>query len=153
MSTVAHRSDISSSGSPWPRAAKHNRAWVLVFALMVVSFAAWSWNRQKQGSSAISSQVVWQEVDRSDLEVVVLERGSLESQSNIELLCEVEDVRKDNINGTTILWMIANGASVTKGDLVIELDSNPLQEALDDQVLYTENAISENIQAEANLKN
>ncbi len=153
MSTVAHRSDISSSGNPWPRAAKHNRAWVPVIALVVVSFAAWSWNRQKLGSSAISSQVVWQEVDRSDLEVVVLERGSLESQSNVELLCEVEDVRKDNINGTTILWMIANGASVTKGDLVIELDSNPLQEALDDQVLYTENAISENIQAEANLKN
>ena len=77
---------------------------------------------------------MWHEVDRCDLEVVVLERGSLESQSNIELLCEVEDVRKDNINGTTIQWMVPNGASVKKGDLVVELDSNPMQEALDDQI-------------------
>jgi HlyD family secretion protein len=99
------------------------------------------------------NQVVWQEVDRSDLEVVVLERGSLESQSNIDLICEVEDVRKDNINGTTILWMIPNGASVNKGDLIVELDSNPMQEALDEQILYTENALAEKIQAEANLKN
>ena len=66
---------------------------------------------------------------------------------------DVEDVRKDNINGTTVLWMIPNGASVQKGDLVLELDSNPMQEALDDQTLYTENAIAEKIQAEANLKN
>lgn len=98
-------------------------------------------------------QVVWQEVDRSNLEVVVLERGSLESQSSIDLICEVEDVRKDNINGTTILWMIPNGASVKRGELLVELDSGPLQEALDDQVLFTENAIAEKIQAEANLKN
>ncbi len=82
-----------------------------------------------------------------------LERGSLESQSSIDLICEVEDVRKDNINGTTILWMIPNGASVKKGDLIVELDSNPMQEALDEQLLYTENALAEKIQAEANLKN
>ncbi len=104
-------------------------------------------------SSAHASSVVWQEVERSDLEVVVLERGNLESQSSVELSCEVEDVRKDNINGTTILWMVPNGASVKQGDLLIELDSGPLQESLDDQVLYTENAIAEKIQAEANLKN
>ncbi len=104
-------------------------------------------------SSAHASSIVWQAVERSNLEVVVLERGSLESQSSIDLMCEVEDVRKDNINGTTILWMVPNGASVKKGDLLIELDSAPLQEALDDQVLYTENAIAEKIQAEANLKN
>jgi HlyD family secretion protein len=49
--------------------------------------------------------------------------------------------------------MVPNGASVKKGDLLIELDSGPLQEALDDQLLYTENALAEKIQAEANLKN
>jgi len=120
---------------------------------MAVSLIAWSWNQQNSGSATVSGLVLWHEVDRSDLEVVVLERGNLESQTNVELLCEVEDVRKDNINGTTVLWMIPNGASVNQGDLVLELDSNPMQEALDDQVLYTENAIAEKIQAEANLKN
>ncbi len=68
-------------------------------------------------------------------------RGSLESQSNIDILCEVEDVRKDNINGTTILWMTPNGTSVKTGDLVMELDSTPMKEALDDQILFVENAL------------
>ncbi len=119
---------------------------VIVVALRAVTVAG-------SKTAGLAQQAVWHQVDRSDLDVVVLERGSLESQSSIELMCEVEDVRKDNINGTTILWMIPNGASVKKGDLVVELDSNPMQEALDEQVLYTENALAEKIQAEANLKN
>lgn len=106
----------------------------MVLGLLLVFVAAWSLNQGSYSSASVSGQVVWHEVDRCDLEVVVLERGSLESQSNIELLCEVEDVRKDNINGTTIQWMVPNGASVKKGDLVVELDSNPMQEALDDQI-------------------
>ncbi|MDZ4852185.1 MAG: efflux RND transporter periplasmic adaptor subunit [Pirellulaceae bacterium] len=126
---------------------------ILSLVATVVGYAVWAFRNQKSSPSSLAGQVVWQSVHRSDLQVVVLERGSLESQSNIDLLCEVEDVRKDNINGTTILWIVPNGASVKKGELVIELDSGPLQESLDDQVLYTENAIAEKIQAEANLKN
>ena len=120
-----------------------------------VAFLVWSIRSHQANAttSAFVSSVVWQEVERSDLEVVVLERGSLESQSSIDMICEVEDVRKDNINGTTILWMIPNGSSVQKGDLIVELDSGPMQDSLDDQVLFTENAIAEKIQAEANLKN
>lgn len=124
-----------------------------MLAVAGLGIACWALMPRTTSSAGVESQVVWQEVDRSDLEVVVLERGSLESQSNIDLICEVEDVRKDNINGTTILWMVPNGASVKEGDLVIELDSNPMQEALDEQILYTENALAEKIQAEANLKN
>ena len=153
MSLVTSRPDITSNRNPWPRQTRHTRTWVLLIGAIAVSSIAWSWNQQYSGSATISGLVVWHEVDRSDLEVIVLERGNLESQTNVELLCEVEDVRKDNINGTTVLWMIPNGASVNQGDLVLELDSNPMQEAMDDQVLYTENAIAEKIQAEANLKN
>jgi len=153
MSTDVYRAGISTADSVWPRKSNHIRKWLLVLGLLTVFVATWFLNQRSSSSASLSGQVVWHAVDRCDLEVVVLERGSLESQSNIDLLCEVEDVRKDNINGTTIQWMVPNGASVKKGDLVVELDSNPMQEALDDQVLYTENAISEKIQAEANLKN
>jgi HlyD family secretion protein len=118
-----------------------------------VGYLGWKAMPARSTATVDPSMVVWQQADRSDLDVVVLGRGSLESQSNIDILCEVEDVRKDNINGTTILWMIPNGASVSKGDLVLELDSTPMQEALDDQILFVENALAEKIQAEANLKN
>lgn len=126
---------------------------IAVIGLGVLGFFAVRFGVKQSNNASMVGQAVWQEVDFSDLEVVVLERGNLESQSSVELICEVEDVRKDNINGTTILWMIPNGASVKEGDLVVELDSNPMQEALDEQVLYTENALAEKIQADANLKN
>ncbi len=145
----------SDGETRWTTASIPSRKllWVgcLVVIGVIVAYRAVSLSGSK--TAGLVEQAVWHQVDRSDLDVVVLERGSLESQSSIELICEVEDVRKDNINGTTILWMIPNGASVKKGDLVVELDSNPMQEALDEQVLYTENALAEKIQAEANLKN
>lgn len=153
MSAVVYR---SSSGLK-PSSAV--RQWLLragVFGLLLigVGYGFWSWKGLTQASPQIDfNQAVWQEVNRSDLDVVVLERGNLESQASVEIMCEVEDVRKDNINGTTILWMVPNGASVQKGDLLIELDPTPMQEALDDQILFTENALAEKIQAEANLKN
>ncbi len=129
---------------------------VVVFGVMLFGlvFGFRSWKSLSQASPQNDfDQAVWQEVNRSDLDVIVLERGNLESQASVDIMCEVEDVRKDNINGTTILWMVPNGASVQKGDLLIELDPTPMQEALDDQILFTENALAEKIQAEANLKN
>lgn len=153
MSTVLHRADIATA-MPFRLPRRLVRFSIISLAgVAATASAAWLWSKQPKNPTAAYGQAVWQEVNRSDLEVVVLERGSLESQSNIELICEVEDVRRDNINGTTILWMIPNGASVKEGDLVVELDSTPMQEALDDQTLFTENAIAEKIQAEANLKN
>jgi len=94
--------------------------------LLVVSAAGWFWNQKNSTSLSLSGQVVWHEVDRCDLKVVVLERGSLESQSNIDLLCEVEDVRKDNINGTTIQWMVPNDSETR---LSVALDT-PLNRRL-----------------------
>ncbi|AMV32193.1 Macrolide export protein MacA [Pirellula sp. SH-Sr6A] len=139
----------------WKTRQLVSRARIWIALLVILAGGAYGWSSYRRGNnfSHLASQAVWQSVERSNLEIVVLERGSLESQSNIDLVCEVEDVRKDNINGTTVLWMIPNGASVQKDDLVLELDSNPMQEALDEQTLYTENALAEKIQADANLKN
>lgn len=143
------------SNRVWKTRRLLTRARVWIALVIILAGGAYGWSSYRRGNnfSNLASQAVWQTLERSNLDIVVLERGSLESQSNIDLVCEVEDVRKDNINGTTVLWMIPNGASVQEGDLVLELDSNPMQEALDEQVLYTENALAEKIQAEANLKN
>ena len=97
--------------------------------------------------------VLLHQVGRSDLQVSVIERGNLESQQNREIICEVEDVQRDGINGTPILWIIPNGSSVTKGDLLVEMESAPMREKLDEQILETEDARSTQIQAEANYSN
>ncbi len=92
-------------------------------------------------------------VEPHDLPITVIERGHLESQTNIQVLCEVDDYRSDGILGTPIVWVIPNGTSVQKGDLICELDSTAIQSELDEQILDTEEARSAYIQAQANLEN
>lgn len=103
--------------------------------------------------SAIDERAILHEVKRESLNVSVIERGSLESQTNLQIICEVDDVQRDGINGTPIVWIIPNGSSVEKGDLLVEIDSTPMREELDEQVLDTEEARSSQIQADANYQN
>lgn len=101
----------------------------------------------------LTHKALWREVRRTDLSISVIERGNLESQENVEIYCEVEDVQRDGINGTPIVWIIPNGASVEKGELLCELETTPMREALDEQLLDTEEARTDQFQAEANYDN
>ena len=101
----------------------------------------------------VGESILVQRVDRRDIDVTVIERGNLQSQTNRQIHCMVEDVQRDGINGTPILWIIPNGSDVKKGDLLIELESAPMREALDEQMLETEEARSTKIQAQANYDN
>jgi RND family efflux transporter MFP subunit len=92
-------------------------------------------------------------VKRGSLPITVTERGNLESQQNEQIICEVDDISGDGIIGTPIVWIIANGSSVKKGDLLVELDSSGHLERLDRQVLDTERARAVQIQAEAKYEN
>ncbi|MBC8875358.1 MAG: efflux RND transporter periplasmic adaptor subunit [Planctomycetes bacterium] len=97
--------------------------------------------------------LVFHTVKRGNLPISVTERGNLESQVNVQIVCEVDDIPGDNINGTPIVWVIANGSSVKEGDLLVDLDSAPHQERLDEQILDTERAKAAQIQAEAKHEN
>lgn len=93
------------------------------------------------------------EVAPRDLSVTIIEHGALESQSNVPVYCEVEDVRNDSVVGTPILWIIQNGSSVSEGDLICEIDSTGIRFELDNQILKTEEAKSAFAQAEADVEN
>lgn len=97
--------------------------------------------------------LVFHTVQRGDLPITVTERGNLESQVNEQVICEVDDINGDNINGTPIVWVIPNGSSVKEGELLVELDSAPHQERLDDQILDTERARAAQIHAKAKHEN
>ena len=64
-----------------------------------------------------------------------------------------DDGQGDGINGTPILWIIENGKSVQKGDLLVELDAAPHLERLDRQILDTEQARAKDVQARVNYEN
>lgn len=97
--------------------------------------------------------LVYHTVKRGALPITVTERGNLESQVNEQVICEVDDINGDNINGTPIVWVIPNGSSVKEDELLVELDSAPHQERLDDQILDTERARLAQIQAKVKHEN
>ena len=99
------------------------------------------------------SDYVYYALHRTDLPITVTERGSLESRNNVEITCEVDDVPGDGVDGTLIMWIIENGTSVKKGDLLVELDSASHKERLDKQILDTNLARAKDIQARVNYDN
>ncbi len=132
-----------------------SRARWLVLLLVIAGVGIVGWQKSWFGNSSKNAMagLLTFEVAPRDLPITVIERGRLESQTNLQVFCEVDDYRSDGINGTTIIWIIPNGSSVSKGDLICELDESAIQTELDEQILDTEEAKSAFIQAQSNLKN
>ena len=79
----------------------------------------------------------------------VVERGDLESSSNVEVRCEVQ-TRGGN-GGVAILELIDEGTTVKQGDLLIRLDDSMLQAELVQQQILCNTSEAEVIQAESTL--
>lgn len=128
------------------------RPWILAALAMLVVVAVIA-STFSGGTQAASEPLVYYTVTRGDLPITVVERGNLESQSNVKVLCEVDDLPGDGAEGTAILSIIPNGTSVTEGALLVELDASKHRERLDQQIIETEQAKSLHIQANAKYEN
>ncbi len=80
-----------------------------------------------------TSDVITYPVRLGPLGITVVERGSLESSSNLDVYCNVE-------GSVTIIKIAAEGTKVKKGDIVCELDSAALRDSLVNQRITTESA-------------
>lgn len=170
--TIPHRTDTDSVetrkvqpvavGDSMSRSsAGQRRRWTkrraLLGALVIVGgslviLAVWTVAGEFRKSNEL---FVFYTVTRSDLPITVVESGNLESQVNTKITCEVESVgyNRSGVSGTQILFIVPNGKFVKEGELLVELDAAPLQDRLDSQVLATERARSEQIQANAQYRN
>ena len=93
---------------------------------------------------------VLHEVKRQELDLLVVERGNLESGKNVDVVCEVE-ARNQQAPATTILWIIPEGSAVKKGDLLVELDSASLKDQITTQEIKVEQARALFAKAETDL--
>ncbi|MDG2383835.1 MAG: efflux RND transporter periplasmic adaptor subunit [Pirellulaceae bacterium] len=118
--------------------------------LAVATLISIGWFFQR---ASTDSALVLHAVQETDLEITVTERGNLESQTDVRVLCEVDDIDGDGIPGTPIVWIIENGSSVEKGELIVELNSAMLRNRLDEQVLDVEEAKSVYVQANVAYEN
>jgi multidrug efflux pump subunit AcrA (membrane-fusion protein) len=81
------------------------------------------------------------------LSVTVVERGTLESADNKDVICKVKAGSKASF-ASTIKWVIDDGSVVSKGQLLMELDDSALQDQLRSQLIVVEKARAEWIKAD-----
>jgi RND family efflux transporter MFP subunit len=120
-------------------------------ALAVVAGIAYFAVGSMKSDGTADSNLILYEVKRQDLPISVVERGSLESSKNEDLLCEVE-ARTPGSSATTIIWIIPEGSQVKKGDLVVELDSASLKDQVTQQQIKVEQAKASLTKAETDLE-
>ena len=93
------------------RRPKRNNRWVPVVALVVVVVSAagvnW-WSHHRRAVMTTSEPLVFHTVKSDDLRIVVTDRGSLESQRETEVVCEIEPM--PGWLGTRIIYLVPNGS-------------------------------------------
>jgi len=105
---------------------------------------AWPWARLQFGAGEAvrpDAGIPVHRVARGDLTISVTEDGSLVSAENIDIVCSVA-------GGTTIVWIIDDGARVTEGMELVRLDSSVISESVTAQRIALEKARAAKIQAE-----
>lgn len=128
-----------------------SKTWILAGVAIVVLglLIPWFLGSLKQDST----KYVYHRVQSTVLPITVTERGNLESQQNLKVFCEVDDIGGDGIEGTGILFIVPNGTEVKKGDKLVQLDSSAHLERLDNQMLKNEQAIAMQLQAKIKYEN
>lgn len=91
--------------------------------------------------------LITHEVKPEYLQVTVVERGTLESAENREIICKVKAGSRGTF-ATTIKWVIDDGVYVTKNQLLMELDDSLLQDQYRTQSIAVDKANSEWVKAD-----
>ena len=81
------------------------------------------------------------------LPVAVVEKGTLESAENRDVVCRLKAGSKGTY-ASTIKWVIDDGSVVSKGQLLAELDDSALQEQHKNQAIVVEKARAEFVKAD-----
>jgi HlyD family secretion protein len=124
---------------------------VLLVGLLVASAGGMAWYKVANSPSE-RTDLITHTVRREPLRVTVVERGTLESATNQDIVVRVKAKTQGSQVATTIKWVIDDGARVKKGDLLAELDDSALQETLKTQKIAVEQANAAWLQAEEEYK-
>lgn len=101
--------------------------------------------RQKAPKISISaSSLEWFDVQHRSFDLMILAEGELEAKNQIEIRSQVQ-------GETTIVELIEEGSHVKKGDLLLKLADDEIQERIEQEKLRVEDAVADKIAAEQNL--
>lgn len=131
------------------RAGFAYRAIVVIFAIMAMVVAVvWLMVKQVDWSPTETGPMM-HTVARGNFSHEIIERGEIESASNVEVRCEVPSRGQP---GTAILWIIPEGTYVKPGDKLVELDSSELEKEQTQQQIACNASASEAVKVKEELE-
>ncbi|MFL5340063.1 MAG: hypothetical protein ACJ8F7_07920, partial [Gemmataceae bacterium] len=114
---------------------------LVALALVVIVGVYLIWFRGPQ----TRADLVTARVGYHDLQLKIVERGTLEAKDNHDIKCEV---KAGSRGAPKIKWVVDNGAFVNKGDLLVDIDDSYIQEQALAKKIDRLNAESAKIAAE-----
>ena len=113
------------------------KVWLIVLLAVIGSGGWWGWKSYSDDSwNEIEERPITVTVEKKSFVHEVIERGEVESSSNVDIRCEVQ---ARNSGGTTILEIVPEGSQVKEGDFLVRLDDSALQtELLQQQIVYAD---------------
>ena len=119
--------------------------------MIVIGIAAGATAMFASGSKTNRPDLLIHTVAYHDLDLTVIERGTLESSENKEVTCTVR-ATKGGSYATTIKWVIDDGTHVKNGQHICTLDSAALEDQKHSQNIAVSNARAALIKAVADRK-
>lgn len=119
---VAAPEDWGAAGTA-RRARRVNRKLMLVLAVLALLAAGAYAGIQRLMNRAPEGQIQLFEVTRRSFPIILQEKGELKAANSIEIRSEIE-------GRATIIYLIEEGARVEKGDLLVELASDVIDETI-----------------------
>ncbi|QDU78665.1 Putative efflux system component YknX [Polystyrenella longa] len=112
-----------------------------MIVLLILGGSVWTYSGWNESSQSLDGELITQQVSRGPFRITIAERGTLESQSNVQLASNVEGT-------TTILDIVPEGTEVEVGQVVCVLDSSSIADKEQQQQITLTDARSKLHQAE-----
>src|SRR5947209_10097278 len=116
---------------------------VVVTAVLLIYFTS--------KSKAERPDLLLHTVKNENLDLTVVERGTLESAENRDVICHVKQGAKGNY-ASTIKWVIDDGTLVKKGQLIMSLDSSLLEDNYRTEKIALDKAQADWVNGEQNYR-
>jgi multidrug efflux pump subunit AcrA (membrane-fusion protein) len=121
----------------------------LGFAVMAIALPGVVELAAQDNKEPMPTGLATHKVTYIDLQVKVVERGTLEAKESRDVKCQVKPGSR---GAPKIKWLVDNGSLVQKGDLVVEIDDSYLQDRAESQKIARDAAVADLESAELDSK-
>ncbi len=135
QTTSSHPAALApEQATAWSKATrKRTLRWVALAVVLFAVVATPAYFVLGRGGAAARHSIEAFVVQKRSFPVTLTEKGELDAKQSVNVNCEVE-------GRSTIIWLIAEGSEVKKGDLLVRLASNEIDDRVRAEQITVQNA-------------